>query len=45
LTSEAEITALRRTIAAAFEAGGGTFTVTKDVGVFLCRRPRARIEA
>jgi len=35
--SEAEIEALRRRVATAFEMGDGKLVVTKDVGVFLCR--------
>ena len=35
--SETETAALRIVIAEAFDAGGGTFTVTKDIGAFLCR--------
>ena len=35
----AETAALRRAIQSALDAGGGTLTVTKDVGVFLCRTP------
>jgi len=35
--SEAQIEALRRTVAAAFEKSRGKFVVTKDVGVLLCR--------
>jgi SAM-dependent methyltransferase len=38
--SESQVQALHHTVAAAFEKGGGKFIVTKDVGVFLCRRPR-----
>jgi SAM-dependent methyltransferase len=35
--SVSQIQALRETVAAAFERSEGKFTVTKDVGVFLCR--------
>ena len=35
--SETARAALRIVIAEAFGAGGGTFTVRKDIGVFLCR--------
>jgi SAM-dependent methyltransferase len=35
--SQAQIEALRQTVAAAFEKDRGKFVVTKDVGVFLCR--------
>jgi len=35
--SQAQIEALRQTVAAAFEKGYGKLVVTKDVGVFLCR--------
>lgn len=36
--SDHEAAALRNVIDRAFEAGGGTLTVTKDVGVFLCEK-------
>jgi SAM-dependent methyltransferase len=35
--SAAELLALRTVVEQAFAAGGGTFTVSKEVGVFLCR--------
>lgn len=35
-----ELQRLRRTVEAAFGAADGVLTVTKDVGVFLCRQPR-----
>jgi SAM-dependent methyltransferase len=35
--SETETAALRIVVGEAFDAGGGTFTVTKDMGAFLCR--------
>jgi hypothetical protein len=35
--SETETAALRTVIAEAFDAGGGTFSVSKDIGAFLCR--------
>ena len=36
--TQAEAAALREAIDAAFAAGGGALTVTKSVGVFLCRK-------
>ena len=36
----AQLTELRRLVDAAFVAGGGELAITKDVGLFLCRRPR-----
>jgi SAM-dependent methyltransferase len=39
--SDDEAAALLRVIEQAFEAGGGTFTVTKDIGVFLCEQQHA----
>jgi SAM-dependent methyltransferase len=39
--SQAEIEALRQTVAAAFVKGSGKLVVTKEVGVFLCRASHA----
>ena len=36
-TSETETAALRIVVDEAFDPGAGTFTVTKDIGAFLCR--------
>jgi SAM-dependent methyltransferase len=36
----AELDRLRAAVDRRFEAGGGTFEVTKDVGLFLCTDPR-----
>lgn len=36
--SEHQIAALREAVTSAFRKSGGTFMITKDVGVFLCRR-------
>jgi SAM-dependent methyltransferase len=45
--SEQQIEALREAVTIAFQKNGGKFTVTKDIGVFLCREididPHARV--
>ena len=35
-----ELERLERAVAGRFEAGGGTFVITKDVGAFVCGSPR-----
>jgi ubiquinone/menaquinone biosynthesis C-methylase UbiE len=35
-----QLAQLEREVAAAFERGRGTMTITKDTGCFVCRRPR-----
>jgi SAM-dependent methyltransferase len=38
--SPSELDRLRAAVAERFDAGGGTFEVTKDVGLFVCSDPR-----
>ena len=38
--SDDEVDELRRAIDRRFDAGGGTFTITKDTGCFVATGPR-----